>query len=374
MKVFGDNLQYSLSVEGPWKQFQDRDVHNVNEAAELVYDVSTQITNREAAFMVFQNRLATLNDMPTVLEECARMMQTAVKRVTSTDRWKAVAKKNRANLRDDAQQRLKLAREAFFHEQTLFSNTYPGDVEPVDDDQKTLKAGRREMLNYLQNQLTDAGNYSLRIEGETEGGYTHEEESAARRITGEPVGDGESDPDWSKINDEAWHGILKKILRIILVAAEDRDVESKWGEVCKSRLDACVVNDKQLLQFAEELEREAKMYNWGACLFAGTNQNRREKKANKIGLLHGLFSSETAQTEMRGQSLGTTQRKTPRMCCKRSSREFVMKFGRWVLLPRTPGSYSVPREEGERRDENDEADDNERKFRKNNGDSRTRKR
>ena len=72
--MYGTTVQYSLAVDAPWKQFADRNVFNVNEAVKLIYDVSTQIVAREAAFMVLERLLRVLPDMPQTLAECTRLM------------------------------------------------------------------------------------------------------------------------------------------------------------------------------------------------------------------------------------------------------------------------------------------------------------
>ena len=52
--MYGTTVQYILAVEASWKQFLDRNVFNVNEAVKLIYNLSTQIVAREAAFMVLE--------------------------------------------------------------------------------------------------------------------------------------------------------------------------------------------------------------------------------------------------------------------------------------------------------------------------------
>ncbi len=64
VKVFGGNFNYNLAVDGPWKQFQDRDVENVNESARLVYDTDAQVVTKESAFIVFHYQLRKLSEMP----------------------------------------------------------------------------------------------------------------------------------------------------------------------------------------------------------------------------------------------------------------------------------------------------------------------
>ena len=249
--MFGSNLQYNLSVEGPWKQFQDRDVHNLNEAARLVYDVDTQIISRESAFMVFEHRLRGLNDMPATLEECGRMLQETTKGVVRTDKWKAVAKKLRLNMKQDGEERLKVAREAFFNEEANFRNEYPANIEPEDDDGRALKRDRKTRLDFLRQNLEAVKKDSLLIESQTEGEYNENEERTARAITGEQMDAKADDMNASKIDVSIWHRVLKKILKTILIAEDDQETEAKWGDVCKNRLENCVVN-KQLLPFAEE--------------------------------------------------------------------------------------------------------------------------
>ena len=120
----------------------------------------------------------------------------------------------------------------------------------------------------------------LEIEAKIEGEYDPEEEEKAREITGEAreekVIDGAS-----KIDKKSWRKILKMILKTLLIAEHDHETSQKWGDVCKSRLQNCVVDKKQLLEFAEDLERETKMFYWGACLFVEDDASK-EKKANKI--------------------------------------------------------------------------------------------
>jgi hypothetical protein len=92
--MFGNNLQYNLSVDGPWKQFQERDVHNGSEAAKLMYDVDTRMASKEIAFLVFEHLLRVLPDMPTTLEECGRMMETISKK-NGGEKWKELVKERR---------------------------------------------------------------------------------------------------------------------------------------------------------------------------------------------------------------------------------------------------------------------------------------
>lgn len=283
-KVFGSNLQYNLSVEGPWKQFQDRDVRDVNEAAKIVYDVDTQLISRESAFMVFEHCLRGLNDMPATLEECGRLLQDKSKDKKKIDKWKSVAAKTRAMQKQYCEDKVKKIRDAYLSEDTSFNALYASGAEPESEEAKATKATKLSLIGRLKKDLEEAERQSLMMETREEGEYDLSEERAAREISGEQIREEKEHDGSSKIDLQTWNIVLKKILKTLLVAEDDNETEGKWSEVCKNRLENCVVNDKQLLQFAEELEREAKMYFWGACLFATTNE-RREKKANKIGFV-----------------------------------------------------------------------------------------
>ena len=125
LKVLGSNLQYNLTLDAPWKAFQDRDVHNVNEAAKLVYDVDTQLVVTETKFMVFENRLRELNDMATTLEACSRIIQELTKGQQQVTRWKAVAKRNRNNMRQAGEGRLKVAKKHFLTQRLHSTLTSP---------------------------------------------------------------------------------------------------------------------------------------------------------------------------------------------------------------------------------------------------------
>ena len=67
---------------------------------------------------------------------------------------------------------------------------------------------------------------------------------------------------------------------------EDSDARTaaKWNEICKRRLQDCAIGEKQLLQFAEDLERETKMFFWGTCLFVN-DVAKRDSKEHKIGFI-----------------------------------------------------------------------------------------
>jgi hypothetical protein len=102
-----------------------------------------------------------------------------------------------------------------------------------------------------------------------------EEEQQARAITGE-------EEKVLRNADDTWREIVRKILKTLLVAESDSVAKSKWQGICENRLEECVVNDKQLLQFAEELQREAKMFQWGIELFTQSAE-KKEKRAHKTG-------------------------------------------------------------------------------------------
>ena len=53
-----------------------------------------------------------------------------------------------------------------------------------------------------------------------------------------------------------WRTILVKLLRTIVKEDSDARTAAKWNEICKRRLQDCATGEKQLLQFAEDLERE----------------------------------------------------------------------------------------------------------------------
>ena len=64
-----------------------------------------------------------------------------------------------------------------------------------------------------------------------------------------------------------WRTILIKLLKTIVKEESDARTAAKWNEICKRRLQDCASGEKQLLQFAEDLERETKMRAGGTCLF-----------------------------------------------------------------------------------------------------------
>ena len=283
--MFGTNLQYNLSVEGPWKQFQDRNVHDPSEAAKLVYDVDTQIISKESAFMVFENRLRVLTDMPATLEECGRLMQTFTKATARGERWKAVAKAKRQQDRQATEGRLKVARDVFFGEEHKFKAMYRENAV-LDEQGEAQRAAARGLLDVLEARVHSLEEHALLFEIQVEGEYSAQEERAARLVASEPDDDrnGLENGERAASNATQWRAILIKILKTIVVADNEAGTAAKWGDICKRRLEECATSDKQLLQFAEELQREMKMYFWGACLFTD-NEAKKKKKEHKIGFL-----------------------------------------------------------------------------------------
>ena len=107
------------------------------------------------------------------------------------------------------------------------------------------------------------------------------EESEAKGIMkedGVPVDDGKVQTDDVGI----WRTILVKLLRTIVKEDSDARTAAKWNEICKRRLQDCATGKKQLLPFAEDLERATKMFFWGTCLFVN-DVAKRDSKEHKIG-------------------------------------------------------------------------------------------
>ena len=96
-RMFSTRLQTTLAVEGPWIQFQGRNVQDPSEAAKLLYDVDTQTNAKETAYMVYDHTLRAITDMPTTLEECSRLMTNMAFTKGSEDEepWKEVARERR---------------------------------------------------------------------------------------------------------------------------------------------------------------------------------------------------------------------------------------------------------------------------------------
>ena len=95
--MFGNRLQTTLAVEGPWKQFQGRNVQDLSEATKLLYDVDIQINSKEAAYMVYDHKLRVITDMPATLEECSRLIRdmSFAKGPRDEEPWRMIAKERR---------------------------------------------------------------------------------------------------------------------------------------------------------------------------------------------------------------------------------------------------------------------------------------
>ena len=100
--MFGNRSQTTLAVEGPWKQFQGRNVQDLSEAAKLLYDVDIQINSKEAVYMVYDHKLRVITDMPATLEECSRLIRdmSFAKGPRGEETWKVVAKERRRQLKE----------------------------------------------------------------------------------------------------------------------------------------------------------------------------------------------------------------------------------------------------------------------------------
>ena len=111
-----------------------------------------------------------------------------------------------------------------------------------------------------------------------DGQYSDQEEKEARVEIGEQAAIVMPD---SVLEAKQWAEIVRKILKTVLTAYEEVETAQKWNETCRTRMEDCVAPDKQLLQFAEKLEREKQLFLWGAGLFAKSKEVMA-KKENKI--------------------------------------------------------------------------------------------
>ena len=101
------------------------------------------------------------------------------------------------------------------------------------------------------------------------------EESEAKELMKED----EAPEDIKEQTDDVgiWRTILIKLLKTIVKEDSDARTAAKWNEICKRRPQDCASGAKQLLQFAEDLERETKMFFWGTCLFVNDAAKRNSK-------------------------------------------------------------------------------------------------
>ena len=85
---------------------------------------------------------------------------------------------------------------------------------------------------------------------------------------------------------------MKRTLQTMLTANDEAETANKWGDVCKSRMEECIVHDKPLLQFAEKLQREKEMYVWGVTWQRGNDEKRTQNRVRRMaGILLKLPES-----------------------------------------------------------------------------------
>ena len=149
-RMFGNRLQTTLAVEGPWKQFQGRNVQDLSEAAKLLYDVDIQINSKEAAYMVYDHKLRVITDMPATLEECSRLIRdmSFAKGPRDEEPWKIVAKERRRQLKETTTGRVQALKKAYLEAEMRFNDQYDNGNEELDEEQAARKTGEQEGLEY----------------------------------------------------------------------------------------------------------------------------------------------------------------------------------------------------------------------------------
>ena len=164
-------------------------------------------------------------------------------------------RKKENQLKETTTGRVQALKKAYLEAEMRFNDQYDNDNEEFDEEQVARKAREQKSLNYKYGTVERFEKELAKVATKKIDVFDEFEESEAQEIMKE---DGAPEDDGKVQTDDVgiWRTILVKLLKTIVKEDSDARTAAKWNEICKRRLQDCATGEKQLLQFAEDLERD----------------------------------------------------------------------------------------------------------------------
>ena len=257
----------SFAMKNLATRFENVNVVDRKAAVKFLRDVDIAGSNKQHAFAIYRTKLHVLTGMPKILKECDKAMEGIKSDEHEKEKWEVFAERNRDIQRGALKAHVDVLQLAIGKARTD-RNTVKAKITVMDEGKDKVAAEKR--VKELKATLK-ANKKSLKKEGDKynliqeKTSWTEAEKTKAQAQAATASG--------GVAGTHSWDQVLKKLLTKVLKSErgnddedsdhEDEDAKKELKRTCTSRLNACSLQDKTALEFAQELKEETEIQSWG---------------------------------------------------------------------------------------------------------------